>query len=1233
MVLIMQWNLQSYYTKFNQLKILLRKYSPACICLQETRHKGRTIKPPSGYNLITSSPVRDDDHDRGTIILVHKSINYDIININTTLQAVAVKIYLDKVYTVCSIYLPHIQVTVNELSIILDQLNAPFFFLGDMNARSPLWGESFTCPKGRIFETLVNNYDISILNDGNPTHFHIQTGSTSTIDLSLCSSDILPTLDYSISDSLYDSDHYPIMIETNIDCNNFNRPIRYDTSRADWKQFQEMTNVENIQSQYLTVDDFSQEIEEKIITAADACIPKTSGTLRRPPVPWWNQDCQRAMKERLRSERALKKSHTIENLIRYKRARAHMRYICKQSRELSWKSYVSKLNKTTDLQEIWKRVKKISGKYPANPTPIILDKTNNELVSDKHTVANILADSFAAVAGDHNYSPEFLRMRQIYENRPPNFKTACNDVYNKPITMTELKHALSKSNNSSPGKDLISYSMIKSSHITLKEMILKLFNHIFVGRVFPLKWKLAIIVPVPKPNKDHKDPANYRPISLTSCLCKLLERIINDRLVWYLETHELIHFKQSGFRKHRSTTDHLIDLECAVRNAMDNKQHTIIVFFDLQKAYDTASKHIIMQQLYNFGMRGNLPIFISNFLSERLISVRVGNAYSSSYNLPGGVPQGSVLSCTLFLLTINSVATSLPVGIGSTLYVDDFAIYASGALTTMIERRLQTAVNRLSAWASTAGMTFSPSKTVAMHICRKHNCMKIVNTLTFNNIPILTVDTKKFLGLHFDSSMTWREHITRLRGSCNKILDLFKHLSYKHWGADRTTLLRLYTMMMKPKLDYGCEAYRSACRTLMDSLPPIQNAAIRIATGAFRSSPVLSLLSDSDLLPFRYSHEAKILNYACHILANDRHPHYDKCMEAVRLDENDSSFPSRSFLSRLSCLVVSYNIDLTKIIKELPSKQPPWLSKNSTACENLWKLNKSKTTDHEFRDHFARHRESHTECQSFYTDGSRTNTGAGCAFVYNNITSAKRLPIYTSNFSAELIAIDQSLTFAVTNNLQLNNIIVHTDCRSAIQSILQCNPQNTIVQQIQQYITEHNINVTLCWVPSHVGILENERADKAARNICNTGHVETDILLPRNDIRSHIKYMVRKRWGIHWSNTISNKLRDIKPTTRPLINTCFSDRFWERIVTRLRIGHTNLTHSYLMSGTNPPYCEDCIMPLTVKHILVECPSYRDERLTAFSCTTPTLKDILINHAYLYGPLYRYLRLIDIINDI
>ena len=146
-----------------------------------------------------------------------------------------------------------------------------------------------------------------------------------------------------------------------------------------------------------------------------------------------------------------------------------------------------------------------------------------------------------------------------------------------------LKDAISKSHDTATGPDEIHYQMLK--HLPLKSLqtLLDIFNNMWETGKFPESWELATIIPIPKPGKNHTEPTNYRPIALTSCLCKTLERMINARLVWYLEIINLISPVQSGFRSERSTNDNLVRLETFIRDAFVKKDLLSLCFLTWKK--------------------------------------------------------------------------------------------------------------------------------------------------------------------------------------------------------------------------------------------------------------------------------------------------------------------------------------------------------------------------------------------------------------------------------------------------------------------------------------------------------------------------------------------------------------------------------------------------------------------------------------------------------------------------
>ena len=265
-------------------------------------------------------------------------------------------------------------------------------------------------------------------------------------------------------------------------------------------------------------------------------------------------------------------------------------------------------------------------------------------------------------------------------------------------------------------------------------------------------------------------------------------------------------------------------------------------FSTLKKAYDTTWKYGILKDLFDMGLKGRLPLFISNFLANREFKVRVNSTMSDTFDQEMGVPQGSILSVTLFSIKINSLAKVLKENVEGSLYVDDFLICYSGKNMNNVERQLQLCLNRTEKWAMENGFKFSNSKPVGMHFCNKRKLHPDPELTLYSN-PIKIIKETKFLGLIFDSRLTFLSHIKMLKNKCLKALNILKGVSSTDWGADRDILLNLYRSLVRCKLDYGCIVYGSARKSYVKILDTIHHQGLRLCLGAFRTSLVNSLLA------------------------------------------------------------------------------------------------------------------------------------------------------------------------------------------------------------------------------------------------------------------------------------------------------------------------------------------------------------------------------------------------------
>ena len=1186
---LLQWNCQGLRAKYEELKLLIHEFSPLAICLQETMLDHNTPCPREYVSYRTEFDPDVGSHG-GCLIYTRRDVPQRPIDINSHLQAIAVQIDLTRKYTLCSLYLPpNSHVSREDLVELIEQLPQPFLLLGDMNSRHPLWGDVLTNPKGKLISTIIENEDIGLLNTGEPTHFHSQTNTLSCIDLSLASSNCLIDFNWRTLDDWHTSDHAPILMNT---CNGppARSPPRWCLNKADWPKFRELSEIEGDVEEFQTIDNAIDFLNGTLHVAGVNSIPKTTGLFRRRPVPWWSEELKTLHRATRTALTRCRRHRTDENVIMYKKCRAQFRRAIKAARRQSWTSFVSAINSRTPPTTVWKKIRKIAGKHVPNPPPVL--KVNGQYISDANTVSNVFAEHFANISHKSETAPgNQYRLRE--EQHILDFSSDGNESYNLPFTEKEYDTALATCYDTAPGPDDITYEMIKQVSANTKLFIISLLNRIWRESVYPSVWELASILAFSKPGKDKSLPANYRPIALTSCLSKIMEKMINVRLVWYLENKGIISPAQCGFRKMHSTTDVLVRLESSICEAFATKQHHVTVFFDLEKAYDTAWRHGILKAIHESGLRGNLALFIKAFLTRRLFQVKVGNTFSEKKCQEEGVPQGCVLSVTLFSLAINGLSSVIPRDILYTLFVDDLSLSFAASKMATAERRLQLSINKIVEWADENGFKFSTSKTVVVHFCRIRGAHPDPDIyLKGQRIPC--VEETTFLGLIFDQKLKWVSHLKFLKTKCLEALNILRVLAHTTWGADRQTLLRLYKALILSKLAYGCEIYSSATPNNLKILDSIHHAGIRLATGAFKTSPIPSLLVDAGELPLDLYRQSSLVRYWYRLQRLPSSLAY-KAANKEHLNEYYDTHPKspQPYGFRVKQILRDLNMTQNAVCAYKLSIAPPWKLPSISFC-TYFKGFKRDMSEDEIRSIFMEHVLVHGNSTFIYTDGSKSDAGIGYGVSSDRFNQKGALPNIATIFTAELYGILAAVEKIVT--MKHTNFTIFSDSKSALQALGVFNPTNPLVLKILQWIYVNNnrgIQIKFCWVPAHVNIAGNERADQLAKSAA-TELPPRECALPYHDFFPAIRLAIRSVWQQHWDAVGQNKMRRITDEIAPWKYSMMPRR-WETALCRLRIGHTRITHSYLMSNNFEPFCDDCLVPLTVEHLLVECPSLGDLR--------------------------------------
>ncbi|XP_072398259.1 uncharacterized protein [Diabrotica undecimpunctata] len=517
--------------------------------------------------------------------------------------------------------------------------------------------------------------------------------------------------------------------------------------------------------------------------------------------------------------------------------------------------------------------------------------------------------------------------------------------------------------------------------------------------------------------------------------------------------------------------------------------------------------------------------------------------------------------CIIVLLKFyNGKSIHLPVK--HALYADDLVLFCRGKNTETTCRLMQTAIDNIERCSRHIGLSFSSQKTKIMRFSRKTT--KDNPILTYNGVLLDVIDHHKVLGLTFDSRLTWNTHIQETKGNCLKNINILKSLAHFHWGADEEVLLTVYRSIIRSKMDYGSFVYMSASKSHLKALDSVHNTGLRICLGAFRSSPAQSMYCEANEPPLWLRRQHLLLSYAASLSTNPQNPVYQLIIQPNNLINHSQTTRAAQ---PLSCILNSIldGFDLSATSPFHISTHPPWHKQLPNVNTSLCSFNKHDTPKAVIKQLFLDIRNRNQFRKVLYTDASKNDVGVGSAVVSSfSTTKLIKLPAVCSVYTAELYGIVEAFHHPLLN----------------------------LIHDIYNKLTDHGVSVTIVWVPSHVGVVGNEAADVAAKEASTLDIPISNIQL-HNDIKKIFKKRIYDKWQANW-NTTQSHLHDIQPVI-PSLELPPMPRRHKVILRRLRLGHTRLTHGFLMASTDPPSCGHCSSLLTVNHFLIECPHFSAKR--------------------------------------
>ena len=351
--------------------------------------------------------------------------------------------------------------------------------------------------------------------------------------------------------------------------------------------------------------------------------------------------------------------------------------------------------------------------------------------------------------------------------------------------------------NKASGPDGIQARLLKELSNELAPVFKILFQaSLNQGRV-PKDWKEANVTPLFKKG-EKSDPGNYRPVSLTSITCKILEHIICSNIINHLDKHNVLTPYQHGFRKYRSCETQLIGLIDDFSKGLDNSEQIDAILLDFSKAFDKVHHHSLLKKLKYFCINGPLHQWIKDFLIGREQTVIINGSKSTPITVNSGVPQGTVLGPLLFLIYINDLPNCITLGTKVTLFADDCIIYRT-IKTTQDTDILQRELDELQKWESNWSMSFHPEKCQLLRVTKK--LKQINSTYLIHGKPVTQTKNAKYLGVIINEKLSWNPHIDETTKKSNKALGFIKRNFYK---SNKNIKLKCYLTLVRPIIEYIC---------------------------------------------------------------------------------------------------------------------------------------------------------------------------------------------------------------------------------------------------------------------------------------------------------------------------------------------------------------------------------------------------------------------------------------------
>ena len=563
--------------------------------------------------------------------------------------------------------------------------------------------------------------------------------------------------------------------------------------------------------------------------------------VKRPIQPHWiNTDILNAIKTR-------NFYHRKRNTSKYKEWRQRVRNLIFQSKSEFFNTHIN--SNTHNPKHLWNSLKQLSGQNKNVQNTYHMKNANNSIVKDPKAVANLFNETFCNIFQtnkDINTTQTFSdKLKSINDSKLINVER-----FSIPPVSTDfvLHHLNNLDSSKATGVDNINSKFLRMSASMIAPSLTHIFNCSINFHIVPNAFKIAKVIPIYKKG-DKMEVLNYRPISILPTISLILEKHVNLHLKSFLESNNLIYNRQSGFRENHSCQTALIKLLDEWITAIDRNEIVGALLLDLSKAFDLVNHNILLNKLQNYGLNDKSIKWFSSYLSNRVQQTHISGCLSSPGQVLSGVPQGSVLGPTLFLIYIND----LSLGLNNTtadIFADDTTISAFNTSLESVVNALSVDLTSIDNWCKENNMSINVSKSKVMYITSKHVNRQIADQMPeipFKDSVINVSTCEKLLGVTISNTLTWDNHVNTVIKKCNSYLYLLSRIKLFLSIEIRK---RFYNAYILPHFDFCCVIWGNCSAALEDILVKFQKRAARVILDKDYSTPSKHLFNELNWLTF-----------------------------------------------------------------------------------------------------------------------------------------------------------------------------------------------------------------------------------------------------------------------------------------------------------------------------------------------------------------------------------------------